>query len=90
MKGDADPMHPVRRLQNSARCAARSKRTGAPCRAPAVRGWAVCRMHGARGGGPKGRANGAWRHGGRSQEVTQTRALVALLRRETKRETEDS
>ena len=81
MKGDADPMRPARRLQDAPRCTARSKRTGAPCKGPAVRRARVCRMHGAGGGGPEGKANGAWRHGGRSGEMTRTRALVALLGR---------
>ena len=89
LKDDSDPMHPVRRLQDAPHCAARSKRTGEPCQGPAVRGSRVCRMHGAGGGGPTGRANGAWRHGGRTQEVTQTRALVAMLHRLT-RETDDA
>ncbi len=44
-------------------CSATSKRTGNRCRAPAVTGWNVCRFHGARGGAPKGIANGAYRHG---------------------------
>jgi hypothetical protein len=48
----------------SPRCHAQSKRTKERCRAPAVRGWEVCRFHGAGGGGPKGKANGNYRHGG--------------------------
>ncbi len=47
----------------SPRCTATSKRTRKPCQAPAVRGWSVCRFHGARGGAPKGQANGAYCHG---------------------------
>lgn len=50
-------------FQKAPRCTAMSKRTRQPCRAPAVRGWNVCRFHGARGGAPKGKANGAWKHG---------------------------
>ena len=50
-------------FQNALRCTATSKRTRKPCQAPAVRGWTVCRFHGARGGAPKGKANGAYRHG---------------------------
>src|SRR2546430_2166039 len=34
-----------------------------PCKAPAVRGWTVCRFHGARGGGPRGKRNGMFKHG---------------------------
>ncbi len=72
------PMH------QSPRCTAHSKRTGNPCHNPAVRGWSVCRMHGARGGAPKGKRNGAYRHGGYTQEVLAAsqyvRALVRLLK----------
>ena len=60
---------PMQSAHNAPRCKATSKRTGRPCRAPAVRGWSVCRMHGARGGGPSGRANGNYRHGGRTKGV---------------------
>ena len=28
-----------------------------------MRGWKVCRMHGARGGAPKGKRNGNYKHG---------------------------
>ena len=48
-------------MHQALRCKARSKRTGKPCQSPAVRGWAVCRMHGARGGAPKGEANGNYK-----------------------------
>jgi len=51
------------------------------CRAPAVRGWKVCRFHGARGGAPKGKANGAWRHGRYSGEATTVRRLAMALMR---------
>jgi hypothetical protein len=38
-------------------------------------------MHGAGGGAPTGSANGAWRHGDRSQAVDQNRRdLVALVK----------
>ena len=60
---------PMQSAHNAPRCRATSKRTGRPCKAPAVRGWSVCRMHGAGGGGPSGRANGNYRHGGRTKEV---------------------
>lgn len=54
-----------------------------PCRSPAVRGRARNRMHGgARGsGGPEGRANGAWRHGGFTRETQEVlRKLRAWAR----------
>jgi hypothetical protein len=52
----------------SLRCKAKSKRSGKQCRSPAVSGKKVCRMHGARAGAPKGKANGAYRHGMQTQE----------------------
>src|ERR1700687_6184603 len=58
---------------------AKSKRTVQRCKAPAVRGWNVCRFHGARGGAPKGKANGAWKHGHYSEVAKAERFLVKLL-----------
>jgi hypothetical protein len=66
----------------SPRCTATSKRTRLPCEAPAVTGWTVCRFHGARGGGPKGTHNGAYRHGLHTAEaMAERRAVAELLRR---------
>ena len=50
-------------FQKAPRCSATSKRTRERCKAPAVRGWTVCRFHGARGGGPRGKRNGMFKHG---------------------------
>jgi hypothetical protein len=70
-----NPMH------LSKRCKAHSKRTGLPCGSPAVDGWNVCRMHGARGGAPKGRGNGNYRHGARTRDtMAATKAVRALAR----------
>ena len=44
-----------------------------------MRGWNVCRFHGARGGAPKRKANGAWKHGHYSEEAKAERLLVKLL-----------
>lgn len=66
-------------FQKAPRCTATSKRTGQRCKAPAVRGWKVCRFHGARGGAPKGKANGAWKHGYYSEAAKAERLLVKLL-----------
>ena len=66
-------------FQKAPRCAATSKRTGERCKAPAVRGWNVCRFHGARGGAPKGKANGAWKHGHYSEAAKAERLIVKLL-----------
>ena len=44
-----------------------------------MRGWKVCRFHGARGGAPKGKANGAWKHGYYSAAAKAERLLVKLL-----------
>jgi hypothetical protein len=63
------------------RCSATSKRSGVGCRAPAVRGHRVCRFHGARGGAPKGTANGRYVHGRFTcQAVNQRKALEQLIR----------
>jgi hypothetical protein len=79
MKSSDNPMQLA--IHRAKRCQARSKRTGKPCRSPAVRGWNVCRMHGARGGAPKGKDNGNYRHGCRTAEATKTRhTIVELLK----------
>jgi hypothetical protein len=45
------------------------------------RGWTVCRFHGARGGGPKGKRNGMYRHGlFTAQAMAQRRMVRELLR----------
>ena len=77
-KTDANPMH---KAHAAPRCRAQSKRTGLLCKAPAVRGWRVCRMHGARGGAPRGKAHGQYRHGGRSIEAMRAVRLVNALAR---------
>lgn len=69
----------------SPRCRATSKRTAKPCRAPAVTGWQVCRFHGARGGAPRGPANGAYRSGLHTKEAIASRnQIAALIKRATK------
>jgi hypothetical protein len=55
------------------------KSGGEVCKSPAVRGWSVCRFHGARGGAPKGKANGAWKHRYYSGAAKAERLLVKLL-----------
>jgi hypothetical protein len=69
-------------FQESPRCTARSKRTKQPCRAAAVRGFSVCYHHGARGGGPRGKRNGMWRHGFFTKEAIVERRLLRELLRE--------
>jgi hypothetical protein len=69
-------------MHQTPRCTATSKRSGKPCQAPAVTGWTVCRFHGARGGGPKGARNGAYKHGLHTTEaVAERRACSEILRR---------
>lgn len=72
-------MKRVYAFQSAPRCTATSKRTRKPCQAPAVRGWAVCRFHGARGGAPKGKANGAYRHGLFTVEAVEERRWMRQL-----------
>lgn len=84
MKEDGNLINPAQRLQDAPRCKAKAKRTGQLCRCPAVKGREVCRVHGARGGAPKGPANGNWKHGGRSNQVAMISRLTALLLRQAK------
>lgn len=72
-------------FQKAARCAATSKRTRQRCKAPAVRGWTVCRFHGARGGAPKGRRNGMFRHGLHTKEAVEARRAISKLLRRSRR-----
>lgn len=78
MKPDGYP------LQETPRCAARSKRTGLPCCNYPVQGWKVCRMHGARGGTKPGQLSPAYRHGGRTKEAVALRKMVAELTRKSR------
>jgi hypothetical protein len=72
-------------FQKAPRCSATSKRTRERCKAPAVRGWTVCRFHGARGGAPKGKANGAYKHGLHTKEAVKERRLVSDLLRQSRK-----
>ncbi len=71
-------------FQRAPRCRATSKRTGERCKAPAVRGWTVCRFHGARGGGPRGNANGAYKHGLYTAEMIEERRRFSEIVRESR------
>jgi hypothetical protein len=77
-------MNLVQRMNAAPRCSATSKRSRRQCRAPAVRGWSVCRFHGARGGAPTGKANGAWKHGQYSNEARAFRRECAVLLRKVR------
>ena len=44
----------------------------------------MCRFHGARGGAPKGKANGAWKHGQYSNEARAFRRECAVLLRKVR------
>jgi hypothetical protein len=83
--GPADPMNRRYAFQKARRCHATSKRTKKRCGAPALKGWEVCRFHGARGGGPTGKRNGAYRSGAYTKEVRAARRQLADLIRETRR-----
>ena len=65
-------------------CSATSKRTGKPCQAAAERGCKVCRFHGARAGGPKGKAHGRYKHGLRTQEFIREQRLLKEVLRQSK------
>lgn len=69
-------------LRNAPRCQAQRKQMpGVSCRCPAVRGKTVCRVHGgAKGaGGPKGKRNGAFKHGGWTKEAVDGRRRVSAM-----------
>lgn len=78
-RGEEQGKKRVYAFQKAPRCMANSKRAGHRCKAPAVRKYNVCRFHGARGGAPKGKANGAWKHGHYSEVAKAERFLVKLL-----------
>jgi hypothetical protein len=59
-----------------------SKRTRKAGQAPAVTDWTVCRFHGARGGGPKGKRNGMYRHGLYTKVAMAERRLLRELLRQ--------
>src|SRR5262245_53255410 len=84
-KMEVNLMNLVQSMNAAPRCLATSKRTRSRCRAPAVRGWTVCRFHGARGGAPKGKANGAWKHGGHTKETAALRKECAALFRQARK-----
>ena len=73
-----------KQLREAPRCQVMCKSTGKRCRAPAVRGKTVCHKHGgAKGsGGPRGEANGAYIHGGETQEAHRLRASARHLLKE--------
>jgi len=71
-------------FQKAPRCCATSKRTKVRCNAPALRGWAVCRFHGARGGAPKGKRNGMYRHGLYTKETVEERRFLRQLLRQSR------
>jgi hypothetical protein len=67
-------------LRAARRCNART-RTGQRCRSPAAHGGPRCWAH-ARGFGPVGEQNGAYRHGRRTQEAKALRRMVRGWARE--------
>ena len=89
MKATTLPSSSKLALHQALRCKARSKRTGKPCQSPAVRGWAVCRMLGARGGAPKGKANGNYKTGEHTVELREAKRLVRAILRLAKEQVEE-
>ena len=77
-------MNAAYRFQKSPRCTATSKRIRKACQAPAVNGWTVCRFHGARGGAPKGKGNGMYRHGLYTPAASALNSRLSDLQRESR------
>jgi hypothetical protein len=75
----ANPIDRLSAARIAPRCTATSKRSGLRCEAPAVKGWTVCRCHGARGGAPRGKRNGSFRHGLYTGEAVMARREVREL-----------
>lgn len=73
--------NPVSLTNAAPRCTSMSKRTGRRCGAPAVRGWSVCYHHGAGGGAPEGKRNGAFRHSARSYQAITPLKLTGMMQR---------
>lgn len=69
-------------FQLAPRCSAMSKRTKSRCQAPAERGKTVCRFHGSRAGAPKGKKNGAYKHGRFTCEMIEIRKEIAEIGRQ--------
>jgi hypothetical protein len=78
-KSDVNPIDPTQRLSDAPRCTAKAKRTGQRCQCPSKQGWNVCRLHGAGGGAPSGSRHPNYRHGLRTKQMQDVRALVSLL-----------
>ena len=68
-------------LREAPRCQAKTK-GGKSCGSPAVKGRRVCRMHGGKAGAPKGEKNGAYKHGGETQEARALRSQARHLLKE--------
>ena len=72
------------------RCEAKT-RSGAPCQRIGNARNGRCILHGGRAGAPSGQRNGAWRHGGATNEAkAQRKAVRALLREARKMLEEDA
>lgn len=77
-------MKRVYSFEKAPRCRATSKRTSRRCGSPAERGKTVCRFHGARGGGPLGKTNGAYKTGAHTNELVELRRYFAALVKEAR------
>lgn len=66
------------------RCGAKT-RSGAPCRRIGNARNGRCILHGGRAGAPLGQRNGAWRHGGATNEAKAQRKAVRVLLREARK-----
>ena len=66
------------------RCGAKT-RSGAPCQRIGNARNGRCILHGGRAGAPSGPRNGAWRHGGATNEAKAQRKAVRALLREARK-----
>jgi hypothetical protein len=75
MRGHAELEAVLSNLEAHARTVQSSRRAG----------WTVCRFNGARGGAPKGKANGSYKHGFHTQEAKAERRLLSDLLRQSRK-----
>lgn len=71
-------------LSKLPRCTATAKHSGKRCKRIALKGKTVCQFHGGRGGGPKGKRNGSYKHGKHTKEAIAARqesnAALSVIR----------
>lgn len=87
-EGVSSTTAPTNPFATMPRCGAKT-RSGAPCRRIGNARNGRCILHGGRAGAPSGQRNGAWRHGGATNEANAQRKAVRVLLREARKMVEE-